>query len=79
MRWQSDSPPRRGVHPFGPTRTELYDAEMRERARRASPPPEKPLKKPDEPGWKYLTSTAYKEWQRLSDDYCARHPEYDAP
>ncbi|EUC41973.1 hypothetical protein COCMIDRAFT_104747 [Bipolaris oryzae ATCC 44560] len=65
--------------PFGNTRTYQYEAEMRERARRASPPPKKPFKKPGDPGWKYLNSAAYQKWKQLSASYYARHPECEPP
>ncbi|XP_014561663.1 hypothetical protein COCVIDRAFT_22273 [Bipolaris victoriae FI3] len=74
-------PPAPGAdeQPFGNTRTYQYEAEMRERARRASPPPKKPYKKPGDPGWKYLNSAAYQKWQQVSAEYYARHPECDPP
>lgn len=80
MKLQTDPPEARpGGRLFGLTRTEQYEAEMEAKASRASPPPKKPSKTPSEPGWKYLTSPAYREWQRLSDEYYARHIECSPP
>jgi curved DNA-binding protein CbpA len=77
---QTDPPAQQAYEPpFGNTRTYQYEAEMRERARRASPPPKKPFRKAGDPGWKYLNSAAYQKWQRLSTEYYARHPECDPP
>ena len=79
MKLQHDPP---GQRLGEQTRTEIYETELRrrqERARRASPPPTKPPRKLGEPGWQYLTSAAYQNWERLSAQYYAKHPECDRP
>lgn len=75
-KFQTDPPIQQDVDN---TRTKQYEAEMRERARRASPPPKKPFKKTGDPPWKYLNSAAYQKWQREMAEYYARHPECDTP
>lgn len=79
MKLQNDPP---GQRLGEQTRTEIYETEMRRmqaRARRASPPPTKPPRNLNEPGWQYLNSAEYRNWEHLSAEYYARHPECDRP
>lgn len=56
------------------TRTEQYVAE--EEARRASPPPRKPMRKSGEPGWSYFNGKAYTAWRERDEEWNKRHPEH---
>jgi curved DNA-binding protein CbpA len=71
------------------TRTAAYEEEEAEREyeahqkpqefpRRRSPPPFKPVRKPNETGWSYFFGKPYKAWEKRDAAYRKRHPEYDA-
>jgi len=67
------------------TRTAAFEAEEAERQargepvqpKRYSPPPYKPVRKPNEPGWAYYMGKAYQAWEKRDAAYRARHPEYE--
>jgi hypothetical protein len=67
------------------TRTAAYEAEEAERItheepvqpKRYSPPPDKPVKKPNEPSWAFYMGKAYTEWEKRDAAYRSRHPEYN--
>jgi curved DNA-binding protein CbpA len=44
-------------------------------AGRASPPPVKPRRKPNEPSWSYFLGKAYTTWQEKDAAWRKRHPE----
>lgn len=58
---------------FRSTRTAQYEAE--EEARASSPPPRKPIRRPNKPNWQYFNGKAYQKWQKLDEAYRMRHPE----
>jgi hypothetical protein len=64
-----------GGENFGGTRTGEHGPEAQEEARRASPPPVKPQRKPNEPSWQYFLGKAFTTWQKQEAAYRKRHPE----
>ncbi|CAG5144393.1 uncharacterized protein ALTATR162_LOCUS1537 [Alternaria atra] len=52
-----------------------YGAETQDEAPRASPPPVKSRRKPNEPNWQYFLGKACTAWQKEEAAYCMRHPE----
>ncbi|KAG9191760.1 hypothetical protein G6011_10494 [Alternaria panax] len=83
-KFQTDLPTRQenrgGEENFGDTRTTCHGAETQEEARRASPPPMKPERKPNEPSWQYFLGKAYTAWQKDEAAYRMRHSDlYESP
>ncbi|KAF1828692.1 hypothetical protein BDW02DRAFT_562596 [Decorospora gaudefroyi] len=72
--YQCQQSEKRGEY-VGMTRTEQYEAELREARRRRSPPPKKPAKKMNETNTKYFTSRAYTAWQKRDAQWRARHED----
>ncbi|KAF2851200.1 DnaJ-domain-containing protein [Plenodomus tracheiphilus IPT5] len=58
---------------YGPTRTEQFAAW--EETLRRSPPPYKPKRGAQEPGWAYFYGRAFTAWVKRDKAWRARHPE----
>jgi curved DNA-binding protein CbpA len=79
-KFQTDAPSEQenyggGYEGFGGTRTAQPEADACEEAGRASPPPVKPQRRPDEPSWQYFLGKAYTTWQKEDAAYRMRHPD----
>ncbi|KAI4664861.1 uncharacterized protein J4E79_003159 [Alternaria viburni] len=69
-----------GNENFGGKGPANYKAGRAYEAGRASPPPQKPFRKPYEASWQYYLGKEYTAWQEKDAAYRMRHPEaYESP